>query len=951
VTHLRLPSLDIRLLGPPEILVAGKPLVVDTRKAVAILAVLAADGRAYAREELAALLWPDADDASARGALRRTLSALRAAVGETPLVVDRSKVDLVRDRVRIDLQELETLASSSDPVDLAHASTLARGPFLAGFSLRDSPDFDDWRAGRAIAVERTVTSVLDRLSAALESAGDLAGAITAAARRVDLDPLDEGAHVQLMDLLASSGDRPAALRQYRVCVATLERELGVVPLPETTARYEAIRDAGAAPAAPSGVEPEPARGALPLVGRDHVLATLVSVHGAATRDGRIVVVTGEAGIGKTRLAETLVNQARRAGSPVLTARAHAAELAIAYGPIVELLRAALADTGMASRLRGLDPTVLAELHRLLPTIEGAGRASDIDGPGAHARLVAAIADALIVSVAGAPPGIVWLDDIQWVDAASLEALAYLARRLAGRPMVLLITWRHEELDGRPLAFARQIEGLPGVTVVELDRLDRAGVEALVAAATGVPAPTASMVDPLALASEGLPLYVVEVLAGGAAPSDRMPDGVRAVLRQRLAAVGGVSEQVLAAAAAIGRSFDLPTVRHASGRAEDETILALDELLRRGLIRELVGPNSKRPDPTDVARAAPGHELRYDFAHAALRDLADDSTSLARRRLLHRRIAEALRMDLARVGRDDLGRLVQIAQHERDAGRDAEAAAAFRDAGDRAAGLFANADAIGHYSAALALGHPDVVGLYAAIGSLRTRLGDYAGAIAALEAAAALAAPSDLPTLELSLARAHFRRGDLVAADRYLDAGLATTQDRGLRARMLVDRALVRRRTGAADSAAAAAEEALAEATLIGDVASIGAAHRMIGLTALDRGDLTGARRSLELAVSASAEDPDPIAGISALVGLAMADAADGRLDEAVVRAGSAVETCRRIGDRHLEAAVENHLADMLHGAGREDEAMTHLRRAVEAFAEVGGDPADPDPGIWMLAAS
>ncbi len=472
---------------------------------------------------------------------------------------------------------------------------------------------------------------------------------------------------------------------------------------------------------------------------------------------------------------------------------------------------------------------------------------------------------------------------------------------------------------------------------------------------GVSAPARSFVDPLVAASEGLPLYVVEVLASGAAPGDGMPDGVRAVLRQRLASVDGVAEQMLAAAAAIGRSFDLATVRHASGRSEDETIQALDELLRRGLIRELAEPRARSvaatspPAPSTTSPNRLG--IRYDFAHAALRDLADESTSLARRRLLHRRIAEALRMDLGGVGRDDLGRLVQIAQHERDAGRDADAAEAFREAGDRAAGLFANADAISHYSAAVALGHPDVVGLYAAIGALRTRLGDYAGAIAALESAAALASPAELPPLELSLARAHFRRGDLTAADRYLEAGLAAADDRGLRARMLVDRALVRRRTGDIDGAATAARAALADATAAGDTVSIGAAHRSIGLTELDRGDTAAARRSLDLALAAAAEDPDPIAGISALVGLAMADAAEGDIDGALARGETALATCRRIGDRHLEAAVENHLADMLHAAAREPESRDHLRRAVAAFAEVGGDPADPDPGIWMLAAS
>lgn len=125
---------------------------------------------------------------------------------------------------------------------------------------------------------------------------------------------------------------------------------------------------------------------------------------------------------------------------------------------------------------------------------------------------------------------------------------------------------------------------------------------------------------------------------------------------------------------------------------------------------------------------------------------------------------------------------------------------------------------------------------------------------------------------------------------------------------------------------------------------------MIGLVALDRNQPTAARELLELARLAAPGDPDPSAGIAALVGLAMAEAALGRLEPMLEYGRAAVAACRHIGDRHLEAAVENHIADLLHGAGRDDEAWPHQRLAVEAFAEVGGTPADPDPGIWMLAA-
>jgi DNA-binding SARP family transcriptional activator/tetratricopeptide (TPR) repeat protein len=924
------PVLDISLLGPPAVLVHGAPLRVDTRKALAILVLLATERRAFARTELAALLWPDADDLSARGALRRTLSTLRSAVGSEVLIVDRAKVGLDPTKVRVDLDQLENAVRTRHLADLAAAAALARGPFLAGFGLRDSPDFDDWRAGKAMSVERTVAAVLDHLTTASQAAGDQVGAHAAAAQRVDLDPLDEGAHLRLMEVLAASGDRGAALRQYRSCVAILDRELGVAPLLDTTARYEAIRDA-AQPVPPPPSAPAPAAPTrLPLVARASEMDVITRARPTATGDGRVVVIAGEAGIGKTRLAEAVV---REAGGAVVAARAHASERAIAYGVVVELLRAGLADP---DRRRRLTPNLLTEMGQLLPDMEGRGRRLlPSEGPAPHARLVAAIADALTTMTANSVPGTLWLDDVQSADAASLEALSYLIRRLRGRPLLVILTWRREELDGDQLAFSEFVEGLPATTTLTLERFDRAAVAELASAASGDPPPSAEMIDELMRASEGLPLYVVEALAGGAIPGE-MPNGVRAVLRHRLSAVEGVARQVLATAALIGRSFDLLTVRHASGRSDDETVAALDELVRLGLIREL--PAASRP------------VVRYDFAHAALRDLSEESLSLARRRLLHRRIAEAVRLDLGRTGRDDLGRFVQIAQHEGEAGRDAEAAEAYREAADRAASVYANREAIALYEAAAGLGHPDVVGLHAAIGGLKTRLGDYAGAIASLEAAAALVVPGQQAGLELALARVHVRRGDLVAADRHVDAGLAVVEDARLRAQMLVTRSIVKRRAGDIKSAHQAASSALALATGQADAAIAGSANRMLGLTALDRNDPIAARKALELALAAAKDDPDPTAGIAADVGLAMAESALGRIEPMLEHGDKALSGCRRVGDRHLEAAVENHIADLLHAAGRDDEARPHQRRAVEAFAEVGGNPADPDPGIWMLAA-
>lgn len=118
----------IRLLGPLEIRAAGRHVAVDTRKALAIVAIVAAEGRPFARDELAAMFWPDADDEAARGALRRTLSALRTAVGGPGLLIDRARVALDPAAASVDLEDLERLAASPRLADLEAAAALAFAP-------------------------------------------------------------------------------------------------------------------------------------------------------------------------------------------------------------------------------------------------------------------------------------------------------------------------------------------------------------------------------------------------------------------------------------------------------------------------------------------------------------------------------------------------------------------------------------------------------------------------------------------------------------------------------------------------------------------------------------------------------------------------------------------------------------------------------------------------------
>jgi tetratricopeptide (TPR) repeat protein len=414
--------------------------------------------------------------------------------------------------------------------------------------------------------------------------------------------------------------------------------------------------------------------------------------------------------------------------------------------------------------------------------------------------------------------------------------------------------------------------------------------------------------------------------------------MRALIRERIGSIDGAAKQLLTAAAIIGRSFDLATVRRASGRSDDETVEGLDQLVRRGLVREI---------------AAERWEIRYDFSHGAFREAAYEATSLARRRLLHRRVADAVRDATARSPADALEHLALIAAHERAAGNDAAASLAFAEAGHLARKLAAPRDAVAHFETALAMGHPDAVAIQLALGEVSVLLGDYRRAFEAFETAAALAAPADVAAVELQLGRAHALHGDLDAATSHLDAALERAETAGapddLQARILLERGFVAFRLGRMNDAGAFASDALGRAERTDDLAARAAAERLVGVIATAVGDLPRARETLRRSLELSGGVADPEAGIAARNALALAEAAAGNRPDAVALLEAALDISQRAGSRHLEAAIENNLADVLHAAGDAEASMAHLKRAVALFADVGGTPGLLDPDVWRLA--
>jgi DNA-binding SARP family transcriptional activator len=248
-------GIRLLLLGAPLLEREGEPIRLDTRKNLALVAYLALTGEAHTREALVTLFWPEADPGRARAGLRRNLAVLKNALGGEWLVVDRESVgtdpqahvwlDVARFRQLLKAWQghghLEAEVCPECLEALGEAAELYRGDFLEGFSLRDSPGFDEWQFFQTESLRQELASALERLVSGHSAQGRHEPAIRYARRWLALDPLHEPVHRGLMQLYAWSGQRSAALRQYGECERLLSAELGTSPEEETTKLYKAIR--------------------------------------------------------------------------------------------------------------------------------------------------------------------------------------------------------------------------------------------------------------------------------------------------------------------------------------------------------------------------------------------------------------------------------------------------------------------------------------------------------------------------------------------------------------------------------------------------------------------------------------------------------------------------------------------------------------------------------------
>jgi len=652
----------ISLFGNLRISFAGRPVTaVNTNRLHSLIAYLILHGDTpQPRERLAYLLWPASSESQARTNLRQLLHHLKRTLPADCnwLVTDHFAVRWRQDPScaidTVDFQAAIAEAGSARAEDdraheiqfLTTAAQLYEDDLLPAL-------YDDWITPLREDYRRRISEVLQRLATLLEERKEYAAAIPCAERLVALDSLCEAHHQLLIRLHAANDDRSSALRAYHQCMRVLRREMGVEPGPATLELFERILKAepkasrelkSGSPMSPTAKPLSQLQKVRALVGRTMEWHELASAWQSAVEQGpRVAVISGEPGIGKTRLADELYQSCVRQGHAAARSRCYAGQGQVAYAPVAEWLRSDAVRAGWTS----LRPQQLAELARLVPEIPEQFPKLALLGPGQLSPLAESWQRLhFYESLSGAfgksrKPMLLFLDDMQWCDSDSFEWLNALLTSSAAAGILMLGTVRAEE-TGREHPFTRFLAGLrPSGMVLEipLAPLDAQETEELARLESLKPLESGNLGE-IYRATRGNPLFVVESVRAGL-QSTR----VHAVIASRLAQLTAASYELAGLASVVGRPFSFELLTKASDWDEGSVSEALDELFRRRIVE---------------SRGA----SEYDFTHDRLREVACAELSVVRQRYLHRRVARAL----AEVHAADIDSWKgQIASHFEQAG--------------------------------------------------------------------------------------------------------------------------------------------------------------------------------------------------------------------------------------------------------------------------------------------
>jgi DNA-binding SARP family transcriptional activator len=737
--------LELSTLGSLHIQYDGHSVKIERRHALGLFVYLAVTGIPHARDTLATLFWPEYNEVDARASLRRMLNSVNKSIPQV-LSTNRETVSLQREGgadfwVDVDQfhQLLEIPRKHGHPEaevcrdclkSLTEAVALYRGDFLSGFTLRDALGFDDWQLFQAETLRRELIGALERLVRGHSERQEFEPAIGYARRWLALDPLDESPHRYLMSLYTWAGQRQSALRQYAECVRLLERELDVPPQPVTTQLFEDIKEnklmvlrtpiytpsrlGTEKPASPApgilgatGTQTIPPFALLDrivrgqIVGREREAAEIKTLWDRAVSGaGQTLLISGEAGIGKTRLLREITSLAETTPGRVLIGRCDP-EGSAPYAPISQVIRAAFEQAFDGEQMP--PGYILADLIAFTPRLSQ--RFPEISpNPPLDPHVERERMFDNFVSwcelVAGNTPLLLVIEDLHWADGSTLSLLRYLAYHVQNVKLLLVVTYRDTEIE---LAEAHQLKDTlldlnreRLATFMKLVRLSREQTHILLATLLETDAGiTPEFLDHVYRETEGNPFFTEEVCkalieegklyyAGGywrrsEIESIVIPQSVRAAILSRVEKLPATVQNMLRMAAVLGREFDFAILQEMSEWDEETLTAALEYAEQVQLLAEI----------EQVGR------IRFAFAHALIPFALRESLSGLRRQRLHQRAA----IIIERQRSDDLE---VLAYHFLAAGgRDKALEYSYR-AAKRAEALYAYQEALYHLQNALRL---------------------------------------------------------------------------------------------------------------------------------------------------------------------------------------------------------------------------------------------------------
>lgn len=728
--------LEIKTLGPLQATLDGKEVTgFDSDKVRALLIYLAVEGdQPQRREKLAGLLWPDWPERSARTNLRSALANLRQVIGDREadpsfLCISRQTIQFnqgsdytldtleFNDLIEVDVGRLKSLYK---------AVGVYKGDFLEGFSIPDSVVFEEWILINRQAFQMKLSGTLARLAEIYEEQGNYEQALSHARRRLTIDPFLEDAHRQVMRVLAMSGQRNQALAQFESCREILKAELGVEPAGETGMLYLAIKEDREISPSGKGRDDAIAESQISAelvtlpkesgrsedisqtgqISPGHLVGRTFELEQAGrlwkrtlARHGCVLFISGEAGIGKTRLVRELVKNSQKSGGHALVGACYA-DGGSPYAPFRQIIRDIFLGGRIALEENGFNipDSVIADLVLLAPEIVSrypdAQTRQQQDPQAEQQRLFESMTICFTI-ISDQVPLLIVLEDVQWADSGTLFSLRHLARNLRHQRIMIVATYRDVELDEARLLHETILDFTRERLSIQLplSRLARDETEELLSILFAEEI-TDEFLDGIYSQTEGNPFFTEEVCktlveSGRVYYRDgrwhrpenieelEIPHSVRVAIRSRVQVLSTVSQEVLNLAAILGREFDFYTLAAAIDQDEDRLIEALEDADRAQLI-EFIGEDDGG---------------KYAFVHTLIPTTLVEIMRLLKRRQLHARAAEVIEK---RRPND----YEALAFHYNRAGQEDKATEFYLQAGDKARELYAHQEAIENYQQAL-----------------------------------------------------------------------------------------------------------------------------------------------------------------------------------------------------------------------------------------------------------